>query len=133
MSVETNRSAECRNATITKADLDTERGVLTAWLHLDYGGSGQAFGGYVLFKPEANPCRSERSAECRDCTGLFITRVLEVVGVDSWSKLPGKAIRVRATHSGVEAIGHYLKDKWFEPAKELTTSKGGQDNGHKPR
>ena len=37
---------EIRNAIITSVSLDdADRGMLTGWLHLDYGGSGQGFGG----------------------------------------------------------------------------------------
>jgi hypothetical protein len=40
---------------------------------------------------------------------------MKVVGVDKWENLKGKAVRVKSDHSKVYAIGHYLKDKWFEP------------------
>lgn len=83
--------------------------MLSSFLHLDYGGSGQGFGGYALFSPEFKT----------DATGLWIWRCMEIAGVSEWTCLPGRTIRVRANHSSVEAIGHILKDLWFDPKKEL--------------
>ena len=40
---------EIKNAIITGTYLGIEdHGILTFWLYLDYGGSGQGFGGYQL-------------------------------------------------------------------------------------
>jgi len=104
---------EIKNAIITSASLEIEdHGFLTAWLFLDYGGSGQGFGGYALYG-------SEKSFEQSSAAGRFIARVLEVAGVAKWKDLPGCAIRVRASRVKVEAIGHIVKLDWFDPAHEL--------------
>lgn len=102
---------EIKNAIIRSAHFDTERG-LSAWINLDYGGSGQGFGGWMLggkkgWEKEAN------------YAGRFISRVLEVADVDDWGKLPGKTIRVKADWNKVHAIGHIVKDDWFNPAEEF--------------
>lgn len=106
---------EIKNALIKSAQLSTaDHGILSGWLHLDYGGSGQGFGGYVLSTPRlsgANYC------------GHFIWRCLEIAGVEEWSCLPGRTIRVRADYSKVHAIGHILKDDWFEPSKDFEKMK----------
>lgn len=103
---------ETGNAIIKRATLTTEDyGILSAWLTLDYGGSGQSFGGYSLYSPG--------SPDQASIGGYFIYRIMQVVGVTEWSELAGTAIRVRASHERVEAIGNIIKDDWFEPAKEL--------------
>jgi len=103
-----------RNAVIDGAEINFDRDCLSAWVHLDYGGSGQGFGGYVLL---LGPSYTHRKAseEGPNYAGIFIEQVMRMAGVDAWSKLPGKTIRVRQTHSGIEAIGHIVKDVWFWP------------------
>jgi hypothetical protein len=105
------RNARIKDATITKAD----HGLLTVWLHLDYGGTGQGFGGYVLhLNPGSRHYRLDHGY-----AGHFIWRVLEIAGVDEWSELVDKTIRVKTTMSKCHAIGHILKDDWFDPAADM--------------
>jgi hypothetical protein len=106
---------ETKNATITSVDLDIERH-LTMWMHLDYGGSGQGFGGYSLYSPKS---WDEDNKNNKNFAGFFITRVLETVGVESFQKLKGQSVRVKSSHEGVHEIGHFLKDKWFNPKEEF--------------
>ncbi len=105
------KNAIIKDATISNAD----HGVLSAWVHLDYGGTGQAFGGYALYLPES----FTHSHNNPNVAGHFIWRVMEIAGVSEWGKLPGKTIRVRAEWGKVHAIGHIVKDDWFDPSKEL--------------
>ena len=105
---------ETNNAVITDARFDTERG-LSAWLPLDYGGSGQGFGGYLLYAPKGWITHESDG----NFAGHFIWRVLEIAGVDDWKKLPGRTIRVLADHGKVHAIGHIIKNDWFNPAEEF--------------
>ena len=102
-----------KNAIITEASITcADHGVLSAWLTLDYGGSGQGFGGYSLYLPKSF---KHHKVAGPNYAGHFIWRVLEVVGVERWDQLVGKTIRVRSCHTGVEAIGHIVKDDWFSP------------------
>ncbi len=105
---------EVKNAVIESVKFDTERG-LSAWIVLDYGGCGQAFGGWLLYLPRRWAHHANQVNYC----GHWIYRVLEVAGVDDWSKLPGRTVRVKAEHSKVRAIGHIIKDDWFDPEIEF--------------
>lgn len=107
--------SETRNAIITSASITSaDHGLLTAWIFLDYGGAGQGFGGYALYLPP-----SFDHHELKSVAGHFIWRVMEVADVTSWKDLPGKTVRVRASHDGVEAVGHIVKDDWFCPDEDF--------------
>lgn len=110
---------ETKNAIIESASLSTgDRGFLDCWLTLDYGGSGQGFGGYVLYLP-----KSYSHHELKSVAGHFIFRVLEIAGVESWDKLKGRTIRVKCEHSKVHAIGHIIRDDWFNPSEDFAALK----------
>lgn len=113
---------EERNAIITAATItNDDYGLLSAWLTLDYGGGGQGFGGYVLYLPKDF---KHHSLGAPNYAGHFIWRVMEVAGVTEWGRLQGKTIRVRCEHSKVHAIGHIVKDDWFNPATDFEQMKG---------
>ena len=106
---------EIKNAIITSASINVERGfILDASICLDYGGGGQCFGGCVLYLS-----KTAKHHELMSPAGHFIWRVMEVAEVTRWSGLVGKTVRVKATHSKVQAIGHIVKDDWFDPEDEL--------------
>ena len=106
---------EITNAIIESAAITSgDHGVLSAWVHLDYGGTGQGFGGFALYLPKS--CTHH---ELKSVAGHFIWRVMEVAGVERWENLKGKTVRVKATHSGVHAIGHIVKDDWFCPSEDF--------------
>lgn len=109
---------ETRNAIITRVSLEhDDHGILVGWVYLDYGGAQQGFGGYELYRPIGFN-GFERQV---NSAGHFIWRVMEVVGVFRWEELAGKCVRVKARNEGIEAIGHIVKDDWFEPRKEFET------------
>lgn len=108
---------EIKNAIIESALLSCgERGLLDCWLTLEYGGSGQGFGGYALYLP-----KSYSHHELKSVAGHFIFRVMEVAGVTEWDRLRGCAIRVKCDHSKVHAIGHIIKDDWFNPSEDFAS------------
>lgn len=107
--------SEIKNAVIESVTLDdADRGFLNAWLHLDYGGSGQGFGGYTLYLPG-----DFDHHEIKSYAGHFIWRCMEVGGVTKWEDLPGKTVRVRIEGGLIKAIGHIVKDDWFCPEKDF--------------
>ena len=111
-----------KNAIIEEASIGIERGfMLDSWLYLDYGGSGQGFGGYCLHKQDVG---------VRDTLGYaghWILRCLEIAGVEKWKDMKGKTIRVQLDSDGfggnIEAIGHIVKDDWFNPSKDFEEAK----------
>lgn len=113
ISAKKSRETQDMNAIITGASLSTaDHGLLSSFIHLDYGNSGQGFGGFALYMPN-KPEQSTSAA------GLWIWRVMEIAGVSEWANLKGRTIRVRADHEKVHGIGHIIKDKWFFPAEEF--------------
>lgn len=109
---------EIQNAVIASTYLTVEEhhGIMDAGVVLDYGGAGQGFGGWVLDTPvkDANGKFLHREGTAFGCE--FIRRLVKTVGVTSWEALKGCSVRVKSEHSKVHAIGHYLKDDWFDPA-----------------
>jgi hypothetical protein len=94
-----------RNAFISKAEILLDLTDTKVEIHLDYGSKGsQSAGVHVL-------------------TEYLVRRLMEVVGVDTWSELLGRVVRVRffILEPTVEAIGHPIEDDWLElsGAKEV--------------
>ena len=112
------KNAIIKNATITNDD----HGCLSAWLDLDYGGLCQGFGGYVLYVPKS----FKHHANQPNAAGHFIWRVMEIADVTKWNNLPGKTIRVICSWVGVRAIGHIVKDDWYDPKKDFELTRGAE-------
>jgi len=95
------KRATKENAKIESTFLGREdHGIPTFFLHLDYGGSGQGFGGRVGVT----------------CDNLM--QVLETLSASSWEKLPGVLLRTIWTYDRVVAIGHITKDVWLMPTND---------------
>lgn len=112
-------TSEIKNAIISSVSLsNADYGLLTAYLHLDYGdGRHQGFGGYALYLPNS----FTNSSDNKNCAGHFIFRCLQIGDVEEWSKLPGKAIRVKSSQSKIVEIGHVVKDDWFNPETDFNS------------
>ena len=101
---------ETRNAKIQSTMLGYEdHGIFTFMLYLDYGGVSQGAGGYSL---DGYNKKEETRKGWKYGIDL-LTRIMKVVGVDSWEKLKGKNIRVKSDHCKVYAIGNLLNDEWL--------------------
>ncbi len=101
------------NAIITSTKLGYENNlILTFSLGLTGDGWGVGFGGYAL--DEYSNFLKERLPTA---TGFeAVSRVLRVVGVDTWEQLKGKHIRVETNGFGgrVTKIGNVIENKWFD-------------------
>lgn len=110
-----------QNAIITSTRITTEdHGLLSVWLTLDYGGSGQGFGGFHLGNADSPEKNMEKGKG--NYAGAFIVGCMRAADVTEWSKMVGKTIRVRLTEEGIEgrivAIGHIIHDdRWFNPTE----------------
>lgn len=93
---------QIRNATITSTSLGNDERGPSFWVNLTYGGAGQGFGGYFLGGA---------------FTHYVIMGILNTLEVDNWEDLKGTPVRVESDGGKVYRIGHYLKDKWFDPAE----------------
>ena len=109
--------SKIKNAVIRSTSLEIEdHNILTCWLYLDYGGSGQGFGGYGLGLSGNNKHRDDQK-ESVFCA-RFLRGILDVAGVRRWDALDGKTIRVEADMGHIYRIGHIVEDIWLDP-KEL--------------
>lgn len=120
---------ETINAVIKDTSLTSDDpGLLSAWLYLDYGTCGQqGFGGYSLYLP-----KDWKHHTLLSPAGHFIFRCMEIAEVTEWGKLRGKSIRVRkgvGRAGTIQAIGHIVKDDWFDPAKDFEEARTRLENG----
>lgn len=106
---------EIHNARITHIDLSSEdHGCLSLEMALDGGGWGCVYGGYKLgtagtYMKEEALCGSAAGLEC-------IIRIMHTLGVDRFTELNGKYIRVatKGWGSSISIIGNIINDKWFD-------------------
>lgn len=101
------------NAQIKKADLSmADHGVLCLELVLEGYGWGVTYGGRTLGKGYVDATEFSGSAK-----GIEeIMRIMDVVGVSTFSALTNKYVRVciDGWGSSVSKIGNIIKDKWFD-------------------
>jgi hypothetical protein len=111
---------EIKNAVISSAEISkSDHGILDCWLYLDYGGMSQGFGGYALYLP-----KTFEHHDIMSVAGHHIFRILEIAGVEEWSKLKGKTIRVKTDGSGfgslIKSIGHIVNEDWYCPKEDFS-------------
>lgn len=103
---------EIKNARIRSTMLGREdHGIMTFMIFVDAGNFGCGVGGYALDSRDR-----ETKTRVFSAAGLeAISKVLEVVGVNTWEQLPGKYIRFKDNGLGstIDEIGNIIDDKWF--------------------
>jgi len=106
-----NCDIETKNAKIESTMLGYEdHGIFSFYIHLNYDGSGQSAGGYAL-----DNYIKEKDKRIGTALGMqLIIEILKVLNIESWEKLKGTYIRVRAGYGKVYAIGHLIKNQWLE-------------------
>lgn len=101
------------NCIINSADLSmADHGILDMSLALEGNGFGVVFGGYVLGHGYVNAEEFKGSE-----AGLeYIMRVMDTVGVDRFSRLKHRHVRIASKGWGdrVKIIGNIIDDKWFD-------------------
>ena len=100
-----------RNAIIKSVSIDIERGILTGWIELDYGGYSQLLSGEFFLHMQDN---YENKKNNNQSPGHFIMRSMQIGGVQRWEDLKGKTIRVISDNDKIYAIGHIVINDWFD-------------------
>ena len=114
------RVAEIQNAKITNAELTMEdHGVLCYWITVEGAGWGVGIGGYVIGKGYLGAKAFSGSPKGTEA----IMRIMDTVGVDKWSDLKGKYVRVVTKGWGetVSKFGHITDNKWFDQREFFAT------------
>lgn len=107
---------EIKNALIDSFFLGyQDHGIFTFAVNLNYGVSIQSFGNYCLDMYDENKKKRVGTAYGMQ----FIICVLQLFDIKSISELKGVPCRVDCEFDRVYRIGHFLKDKWFDPDIDL--------------
>ena len=112
-----------KNAIIKSTTLGKEdHGIMTFFITIQgEKGTCVSIGGFALDEYDPNTKNRVFKSESME----IISKILEIVGVDSWEKLPGKYIRFEDNGWGstVTKIGNIIDDKWID-IKEFFSVKG---------
>lgn len=103
------KNAKIRSTTLGRED----HGIMTFMIFIDFdscctcGVGGYALDGYDPTTQSRVFCAESMEA---------ISKILNVVGVDTWEQLPGKYIRFEDEEWGstISKIGNIIEDKWFD-------------------
>lgn len=101
------------NAVIDRVDLSmADHGVLDMSVVVKGYGWGCSLGGYVIGKGYLGAKEFEGFAKGTES----IMRIMDVVGVDHFSMLKGKHVRVasKGCGSSIKIIGNIIKENWFD-------------------
>lgn len=105
---------EIENAVIKSTILGIEdHGIFTFMINLDFSGSCQGYGGYILDRWVQAEKRRVGSAYGCDAI-LSVVTLFE----KNWEELPGTPCRVESNDGIIYRLGHYITDRWVN-LKEL--------------
>jgi hypothetical protein len=118
------------NAIIQSAEIMFSRGfILDCWLFVDRASGTQGFGGWVL---GGNPFSEAKCAEHGgpNFAADFIGGMMAIAGVEKFSELKGRAIRIELDEKTgtIRGVGHVVKDIWYrpEPRFQVLTAEASQ-------
>lgn len=122
------------NAEIESAEIRFDRGfILTAWVFLKWSGSDQGYGGFALGgNPFDKTAKLAEHADQANFAADFIGGMMAVAGVDNWSRMAGRIVRVRKVDEwgDIIAIGHAVNDIWYDARERMIyLAKGEQSDG----
>ena len=103
---------DIKNAKITSTMFGREdHGIMTFTIFIQTDSYGIGVGGYAIDGYD----RESKSRKFTTKGIEAISKILEVVGVDTWEQLPGKYIRIKDAGWGkpIDEIGNLIEDKWF--------------------
>ena len=103
---------EIKNAQIKNTILGREEhGIFTFMILIEWEGSCCGIGGYALDSYDKQLNKRVFSTKSLE----VISKILDVVGVDTWEELKEKYIRIKDNGWGstIDEIGNLMKDKWF--------------------
>lgn len=106
------------NAIITKVSITGRNGgsqELMATLDISWEGHGATFGAWVL--DEFNPATQEHVGTAWGME--YIRRVIATLEAPSWESIKGMPCRVVIENGLCVGLGHFYKDQWFFPQKDL--------------
>jgi hypothetical protein len=100
-----------------------DHGCLTIFLHIEMEFGTQGFGGFSL---------GGFPKDRHNYAGIWIRRIFEMVDVTDWKNIKGKPVRVmyrddKKVNQPIAAIGHIIKDKWFDPESEFNKLKEDEE------
>lgn len=117
--------SDVKNGKITSCFLGIEdHGIFTMYIGIegDCWGQSFSFGGWCLDTYDAVAKKRIGSIFGAE----FIMRVLNTLEVNSINNLIGTPVRIDGDFTKINRIGHFLKDKWFDPKQleeEITYAK----------
>ncbi len=101
------------NGEIKSADLTMkDHGCISLSLVIEGNGCGLVYGGYSLGQGYLGATKFTSSKDAM----VYIMRIMDTIGVERFSDLKGKYVRVasKGWSSTVKIIGNIIKDKWFD-------------------